>query len=74
MEVELTTQFQLIFRQLTLEYNRYIMICNGKSMMRKIFLIQERMSQAEIILVVQMDNTATNYADQFYYIKHLFVC
>ena len=63
MEVELTTQFQLIFRQLTLEYNRYIMICNGKSMMRKIFLIQERMSQAEIILVVQMDNTATNYAD-----------
>ena len=56
MEVELTTQFQLIFRQLTLEYNRYIMICNGKSMMRKIFLIQERMSQAEIILVVQMDN------------------
>ena len=63
MEVELTTQFQLIFRQLTLEYNRYIMLCNGKSMMRKIFLIQERMSQAEIILVVQMDNTATNYAD-----------
>ena len=56
MEVELTTQFHLIFRQLTLEYNRYIMICNGKSMMRKIFLIQERMSQAEIILVVQMDN------------------
>ena len=45
-----------------------VMSMNRKSVMRKIFLIQERMIHAEIISV-HMDNSATAIQECFFIIK-----